>query len=183
MQLKKETVRKKQLEKLTQSKSTWSKQLNELCLYQKLFALASWKNAKMVAVTLSSGSEIDTKPLILQAWLQNKDICIPRIFPQRQIRFFKLEKQSKIEKSSFGVLQPAKTEKEVSKEKIELVIVPGLAFTQKGERIGFGGGYYDRFLANYHGDTLALADPVRFFPAAIWQAEETDQNIQQILTI
>ncbi|MCP9311853.1 5-formyltetrahydrofolate cyclo-ligase [Liquorilactobacillus satsumensis] len=176
-------IRQAQLAKLVRADNSWEKEAQELCLYEQLFALSCWKKAQTIGLTLSQKGEIDTKPLILQARLQHKRICLPRTLPQRQLQFFELQKTSKLEKSSFGIWQPALTERKVAKNALDLLIIPGLAFTAQGQRIGYGGGYYDRFLAGFAGDTVALAERQRFFTTAAWQTATTDQIVQQVLTI
>nr|WP_010011048.1 5-formyltetrahydrofolate cyclo-ligase [Loigolactobacillus coryniformis] len=67
--------------------------------------------------------------------------------------------------------------------KFDLLIVPGLAFTGKGQRLGFGGGYYDRFLAQHPQTTLGLALSPQFYPVADWPVEPFDIRIDQVITV
>lgn len=81
--------------------------------------------------------------------------------------------------SSFGVEEPLVFEK-VVKDEIDLLIVPGLIFSSEGYRIGFGGGYYDRFLKDFQGPTVSLA-----FGEQIrddWQPENFDIPVAKIIT-
>ena len=65
-------------------------------------------------------------------------------------------KATPMELSSFGLREPAQDLVAISKGDIDLIIVPGLAYCESGFRVGFGGGYYDRFLTDYEGDTISL---------------------------
>lgn len=183
MSREKKIFRKKQLAVFEKEKNEWSKELDELLLYKKLFNSFEWNEANVIGITLGLPSEIDTKPIISQAWLQGKKICIPLTLPQRKMNFKLLTPTTRIIKNSFGILEPEKSSKEVNKNKIDLIIVPGLAFSSRGERLGFGGGYFDRFLADYEGKTISLAEKNRFFEKAVWPLEETDVLIKKILTL
>lgn len=69
---------------------------------------------------------------------------------------------------------------ETEANEIDLLFVPGVAYTRRGERIGYGGGYYDRYLLQYEGKTLSLAfdfQIVSYIPI-----ESFDQNVQKIIT-
>lgn len=69
---------------------------------------------------------------------------------------------------------------ETEANEIDLLFVPGVAYTRRGERIGYGGGYYDRYLLQYEGKTLSLAfdfQIVSYIPT-----ESFDQNVQKIIT-
>jgi 5-formyltetrahydrofolate cyclo-ligase len=66
---------------------------------------------------------------------------------------------------------------------VDLVIVPGLAFDiSSNYRVGFGGGYYDRFLANYRGNTIALVPRAMKFEKADWDIEDHDIKIDKLIT-
>lgn len=118
-----------------------------------------WAEAKIVGITVSQGFEWDTKSLIEAGWQQGKTITVPKCIPSNKtMKFYKLEHFGQLEKSYYNLLEPIMGETvEISKSQIELLIVPGLLFDPKGYRIGFGGGYYDRFLADFPNETASLA--------------------------
>ncbi|WP_156060770.1 5-formyltetrahydrofolate cyclo-ligase [Bacillus altitudinis] len=128
-------------------------------LHEHLLQLPAWKQAKTIALTMSRGKEIPTMPLIQKAWEEGKTVCIPTCFPKtKEMVFYEYTPETKMTSSYFGLLEPDPLESTVvHKEAIDLIIVPGVCFDQRGYRIGYGGGYYDRYLADYHGITLALS--------------------------
>lgn len=130
-----------------------------LLIAEQLYMDEDWNNAVTVAITISRTPEVDTCQIIRKAWEQGKRVVIPKCESEsRTMDFRQLTRFSQLESVYFGLYEPIVSETEsVSHEEIDLVIVPGLAFDRSGYRLGFGGGYYDRFLANYHGNTLSLA--------------------------
>lgn len=89
----------------------------------------------------------------------------------------------KLIRSKFGLLEPAFAA-DLQNNAPDLVVVPGLAFARNTrKRLGFGGGYYDRFLSTFAGTTVALALPVQDVPTAFWPIDEFDISIQHILTL
>ena len=100
-------------------------------------------------MTISTEIEIDTKPLISLAWADKKKVVVPKTFPGRKMEFFEIVPESEYELTSFGVLEPKDETKSVSRDKINLIVVPGVAFTLKGQRLGYGGGFYDRYLSKH----------------------------------
>lgn len=118
-----------------------------------------WKQADTIAITISRGTEVDTKAIIEKGWEEGKVIVVPKCEPKlKDMTFRVLESFDQLEVVYYGLLEPKENEtKAVSSSEINLILVPGLAYNQKGYRIGFGGGYYDRFLSKYDGRTAALA--------------------------
>jgi len=182
MQAKKE-FRVKQRERLIAQSMTWEKQREELYLYQKLFATPEWQRAQTVAVTLSQSEEIDTKPIITEALHANKKVYIPKTLPKRQMIFVELTDQLQITTSNFGVLEPVANYQAIAKEQLDLIIVPGLAYTKAGDRLSFGGGFFDRYLADYQGNTIALATTSRYYPKAVWEIEPTDIRVKKVISL
>ncbi|WP_255421380.1 5-formyltetrahydrofolate cyclo-ligase [Paraliobacillus zengyii] len=148
--------------KLTQklmSLSSEEKAKIELQLYHNLFNSTYWSEAEVIAVTISQGYEWDTKPIIEAAKKQGKKVVVPKCFPEdSKLVFYYFETYEQLEKVYFDLLEPnPAVSVQVESSKIDLIIVPGLLFDQMNYRIGHGGGYYDRFLSNYSGKTIALA--------------------------
>nr|WP_285853540.1 5-formyltetrahydrofolate cyclo-ligase [Bacillus safensis] len=127
-------------------------------LHEHLFQLPAWKQANTVALTMSRGKEVPTMPLIEKAWQEGKTVCVPTCFPEtKEMTFYEYTPKTKMISRYFGLLEPDPLESAaIHKKTIDLIIVPGVCFDRQGYRIGYGGGYYDRYLADYHGETLAL---------------------------
>ncbi|MGR6125806.1 5-formyltetrahydrofolate cyclo-ligase [Paenibacillus sp. SER-28] len=98
---------------------------------------------------LSFGSEISTTPLIEHCWSQGDRVLAPRVDPvTRTMELREMDQYGDIVPGIWNIPEPALTCKEWSPEMwtgIDWVVVPGLAFDRRGGRIGYGGGYYDRF--------------------------------------
>lgn len=126
---------------------------------QQLFQNDEWIEASTVAITVSKAPEVDTFQIIRKGWEQGKRIVVPKCEPEsRKLDFRELKRFSELESVYYGLFEPIVSEtNSVSPDGIDLVVVPGLAFSKNGYRLGFGGGYYDRFLENYQGKTVSLA--------------------------
>lgn len=157
MRIEKEEIRKDVIRSL-QAFSEKEKKEIEQQLYATLFASKLWAKAKTVGLTLSKGFEWNTTPIIEQAWEEGKKVVVPKsVHASRALHFYQIEQFDQVEEGYFGLDEPIpeRTER-LDKDEIELMIVPGVVFTERGYRIGFGGGYYDRFLADYPNATLSL---------------------------
>ncbi|MCA9766673.1 MAG: 5-formyltetrahydrofolate cyclo-ligase [Carnobacterium sp.] len=132
------------------------KEKQEEILMKTLFGTSEWKRANVIALTLAQKLELDTNKIIEKAWSEDKIVVIPRTKKDRKMDFVIYKKDTPIEVSSFGLREPARHLIAIQKSDIDLIIVPGVAFCETGFRIGFGGGYYDRFLTDYEGETVSL---------------------------
>ncbi len=150
-------------------------------LYQRLFASHAWNTSHTVAVTMSTATELDTKPIIEAAQQADKRVLVPRTFSGRQMEFVPMTDAVRLEASEYGIQEPINGNATV-KSGIDLIVVPGLAFTPEGDRLGFGGGYYDRYLADYSGQTVSLALDAQYFDTPEWTVNEHDVKVQQVIT-
>ena len=102
------------------------------------------------------GKEPDTSKLIARLLEQGKVVGLPRMLPGRQMEVRKYDPAIPMVKAAFGIEEPSTQCELLAKESIDLVLTPAVAYDQKGYRMGFGGGYYDRWLENYTGGTVGL---------------------------
>lgn len=175
----KESIRKQIKEKLGQLSPELREAYNEELLHS-LKNSAEWRSAHSIAITLSSASEVNTEAVIQAAWSEGKDVVIPYSGKKRTLSFYSYTKETELERSAFGILEPKNRCQEVPKEHIDLVVVPGLAYSDDGYRVGFGGGYYDRYLADYPGKTISLLYPFQLQPRVAEIKESFDIPIQKL---
>lgn len=162
-----------------------NKPLYEHMSYQiasQLYNDAAFISASHVGITISKFPEVDTYQIIRTAWQLDKKVSVPKCIPAtRQMIFRELEQFNQLESVYSNLFEPIiEKTKQTDTEQIDLLLVPGLAFSPKGYRLGFGGGYYDRFLQHYSGQTISLG-----FSMQIQQQipiENHDLAVQKIIT-
>ena len=137
----------------------------------KLLESELWKSAKTVALYMPQEFEFDLHPLFEQ---DDKQIVIPKTLAERHMIFAKYDKND-LERTKFGILEP-KSKNEVVPD---LILVPGLAWNKEGYRIGFGAGYYDRYLTSFSGQTVSLCYD---FQHKDFHPEPHDISIGEIFT-
>src|SRR5690625_4463556 len=155
--MKKSTLRKQILVKLKNINP--NKKMNiESELYPSVFQASLWKSANVIGITCSQPFEWNTYPIIEQAWLEKKIVTVPKSYPKtNEMKFFQINNKRQLVKGYANILEPDvhKTIR-IDEQKIDLLFVPGLLFDHDGYRIGFGGGYYDRFLQQFTNPTVSL---------------------------
>ncbi len=126
----------------------------------RLFGSPEFRDADLIASYLSIGEEVDTHGIIGRAWQEGKTVALPRCAKgSRIMRWYSVTSLEGLERSPFGVLEPvADPDREVDLKRSpsSLALVPGLAFDMQGFRLGYGGGFYDTFLADFPGVSLGL---------------------------
>lgn len=153
------------------------KQAIEQALTDQFLKHPFYQEAKVIATYLSFPHEFQTQGLIEQALKDGKKVLIPKTYPKRRMDFVVYDPQQLV-KTSFGLLEPQGDLEVVDASQIDLIHVPGLAFTMEGYRIGYGGGYYDRYLEQFTGHTLSTIYPCQirdFIP------ENHDIPVEEVL--
>src|SRR5699024_4170301 len=120
-------------------------------LFQQLVTSKLWKHANIIGTTISQSYEWNTEPVIRTAWEDGKTVAIPKSIPEKKkLKYYHFKSYDQLEVAHYNLLEPKPSDSErIKKCMIDLLIVPGLLFDKKGFRIGFGGGYFDRFLINF----------------------------------
>jgi 5-formyltetrahydrofolate cyclo-ligase len=120
--------------------------------------LITERNCKVVHAYLPMGNEIDISPLIEKLLKNNTTVVVPKIVKNRTLEHLVLTSLDNLEPGVYGTSHPKKGV--VFTGDIDLVLVPGLAFDTENYRLGYGGGYYDAFLAEFPtAFTVGLAYP------------------------
>ena len=153
------------------------KEFIDQALTERLLHHPFYQEAKVIASYLSFSHEFQTQGLIEQALKDDKKVLIPKTYPKGRMDFVVYDPQQLV-KTSFGLLEPQGDLEVVAASQIDLVHVPGLAFTTEGYRIGYGGGYYDRYLKHFTGHSMSTIYPCQvqqFMP------ENHDIPVQEVL--
>lgn len=129
-------------------KKNWDEKIKN-----KLIKIPYYKNAKSIFIYYSTKDEIDTKKIIEQAFLDKKEVYIPKITEKNQMKASLLRSFDDLIDGKYKI-KTSKLEK--SSEKIDLTIVPGLSFDENKFRLGYGGGFYDHYIKNHKSFYIGL---------------------------
>lgn len=150
----------------------------DTAITEKIVNTPEFTNAKTIFVYMDFNQEVATDEIIKVALEQGKIVGAPRI-SGGQMNFFVIEGESDLEPCLYGMMEPGTKCPLVSLA--DLIIVPGIAFDKNKHRIGYGGGYYDKFLAKHPKvPTIAVAYEMQILKAVPY--EKTDISPDVIFT-
>ena len=152
---------------------------------ETLFASAIYRYSGKILAYASFGDEADTLAFCKKALSDGRELYLPKSYPGGLMRFFAVHRFEELTKGAFGFLDPEENaEKEYvpSEQKADLCIVPGVCFDVYGYRIGYGKGYYDRFLTKFTGVTAGLAYDACFCRDALPYEKRYDKAVDFIVT-
>lgn len=148
------------------------------CLGELFARTDAYKNAKTVYGYMPYNQEVRTIPILERAIRDGKKVAVPKVYGDT-MRFIYLDDLTQVEKSEMGIPEPIADEP-VAEDVTALVLMPGLAFDEAGHRIGYGGGFYDKFLmAEPNHPTIALCYDFQMF--AHLDTEEFDIPVDLVL--
>ena len=140
-------------------------------LAQLFYASDAYKNAKTIYGYLPYNQEVRTVPMLERALQDGKRVAVPKCYGD-EMKFIFMDDLSRVEKGYANIPEPIADEP-VADDKTALVLMPGLAFDPQGHRCGYGGGFYDKFLAaEPDHPTLALCYEFQLFPALETEAHD-----------
>lgn len=121
-----------------------------------LFQTRKYQDAGSICCYVGTEREIDTAPILLDAWKRGKTVGVPRCVGKGVMEVCQISSMEDLEPGSYGILEPGRHCRILSPEDLELIIVPCLACTKEGVRLGHGGGYYDRYLTRIRTDAAKI---------------------------
>lgn len=126
-------------------------------LFARFLSLPQVEQARTVfAFWGIPGREPDTPRLISALLERGKRVCLPRMLPGHQMEVRLYDPDRPLVPASFGISEPGTDCPLVEREEIDLALVPAVCYDRRGSRLGFGGGYYDRWLAGFSGIRVGL---------------------------
>lgn len=125
-----------------------------------VLGLSAYRAADVVLAYLSMRDEVETREIIRDAWMRKKVVALPYCVPRtRDLRWFRVERLDGLVRNRFGVEEPDPvTAVEVNwrQAAVPVALVPALCIDDEGYRLGYGAGFYDRFLADFTGVSIGL---------------------------
>ncbi|MCR6514760.1 5-formyltetrahydrofolate cyclo-ligase [Clostridium sp. LY3-2] len=182
----KETIKsnKRNIRKSIIAKRDLKKEENSLKdskIFKNLISLNSYKRAKKIFIYIGFGSEINTKSLIEIMLREGKEVFVPKVLEEEMIAL-KITSLNNLIESKFKILEPIGEKSDIDGEEFDLIIMPGVAFDRSGNRIGYGKGYYDKYLKDIKSDIkkIALAYELQLIEEI--ETEEHDLKVDSIIT-
>lgn len=128
-------------------------------ILKRLLDMPAYHHCRLLLTYVSTAEEVDTRALIARALADGKAVAVPHcVDGTRRMDFYRIQSLGELVPRTFGVLEPvAREENRVTGYAAALCVLPGVAFDRFGYRLGYGGGYYDRFLSQeYTGKTVGV---------------------------
>ena len=151
----------------------------EICA--RVLALPEFEGAACLFCFVGAGLEVDTTPILRAALAAGKRLCIPLCTAPGIMELREIESLDRLERGAFGIPAPSADSALVHPKEVELAILPCVSCSPTtGARLGRGGGYYDRFLAQYDGTSAALCREALLREDI--PVEKPDRNVSMIVT-
>lgn len=178
---------KKSIRKLVQERkdalSKDERQNLDNIIFDKVINSCAYKNSHTIFIFVSYNNEVDTHKIIKQALRDKKILCVPRIISKEEgMDIVQIKSFEDLKEGAYGILEPDDSELKIEEKNIDVSYLPGLAFDRRGGRVGYGGGFYDRFLLKTRKNSkkIGLAYKFQVFPEV--PTEEHDVFIDGIIT-
>lgn len=151
-------------------------------IYQRLIDSDIYK-CDNIFVYISFRSEVDTKALIIKMLIDGKKIFVPKINElTNDMEAIRISSLNELEENRFGTLEPIAYDKAIDPKEIDLILIPGIAFDYNGSRIGFGKGYYDKYIKRTRKDVKRVALAYNLQIVDFIDKDDHDESVDFIIT-
>ncbi len=139
-----------------------------------------YKEAKTVFLFVGTAREVNTLPILEDAWSRGKTVCVPRCIAGNQMALCHITSLEDLQTGAYGILEPAENCPTLPHSAIDFALIPCLACTRAGDRLGKGGGYYDRFFQLYSGPAAVICPEILLLDHI--PTEPFDKRISTVIT-
>ena len=152
---------------------------------ERFTAQPFYRDAKVLYAYLTFTEELRTDGLIRRAWADGKRVAVPRVLGKGVMEFYYIDSFDGFVRSAFGVPEPPEDPARLADEDDVLLLMPGLAFDRAHNRVGYGGGFYDRYLERLHAAGARIFKPALAYGFQIVDripADPYDIRVDAVLT-
>ncbi len=133
-----------------------NKLLFDKLILENLYKIDEFRNSQTILTYVSKESEINTLPVIIDALENGKKVAVPKCLNDTEMQFYYIDSIDQLEKGNFSVLEPKENLDVVDNFDGAFMVVPSLAVDMLGYRVGYGKGFFDRYLAKHKLTTAVL---------------------------
>ena len=157
--------------------------LKSKTIEKKLTALKAYQESKTIMFYASYNNEVKTDGMIETALCSGKSVCLPvAIKEEKRLKIKRILNLSELKTGNYGIREPKIDLPDVTLEEVNLVLVPGCCFDEKGFRLGYGGGFYDRFISDLGNKVVKVGLAFQIQIVDSLPCEEHDQPIDVLIT-
>ena len=124
---------------------------------RRVFQSMEYQEANTIFIYCGTSNEVDTSIIIRDALKNGKHVALPKILSMGIMETLEIESMEELIPERHGILEPKEGSRKIPPEEIDLALIPCLGFSRDGYRIGYGGGFYDRFLPNGNFTKIIIA--------------------------
>ena len=180
--MEKKKVREEIIKKRNKFSLEIKKEYDEL-IFKQLINSDIYNKSKKIFTYVSFGSEVDTKGFIEYALSDNKEIYVPKTDKvNKEMIAIKINSLSNMNVDNWGILEPKDVDKNKIGKEFDLIIMPGVAFDRYGNRIGYGGGYYDKYISQIEDLSNRISLAYDFQVVKSIESESHDIKVNGIIT-
>lgn len=139
-----------------------------------------FKNSDVIALYSPVNGEADVRGIFEICKSMGKTVCFPKVVSKEEMQFLCVDSLNELSCGMFNILEPS-GEKICKKEDIDIILVPGICFDTNMYRVGYGGGFYDRFLKNSDILKIGICFSEQIFKKGAINAESTDIPMDMLL--
>lgn len=151
-------------------------------IYKKVLESEYYKKAKVIFIFVSYKTEVDTHAIIKRALEDGKRIAVPKIKTKKEgILPVEIKAFDELSPGNYGILEPVE-DNIINKEEIDLILSPGVAFDKNGGRLGYGAGFYDRFISSFVKKIPVVAIGYKVQLVNEVPMDEFDMRVSDIIT-
>ena len=145
---------------------------NSRKIVETFVSLPQYQNTDLLLAYVDAKREVETRLLMERAWKDHKKVAAPRVDGDGIMDYYYINSLDDLDPGSFGIMEP-KMDCPICEDENGLMLMPGVAFDEHCHRVGYGGGYYDRYLEK-HPDIvhIALAFEFQVFPEVPFEAHD-----------
>ena len=147
----------------------------------RVLALPEYHASQCIFLYISVGLEVNTAPILRDAFAQGKRVCVPRCLEYGIMEAVELSSYAALVPGRYGIPSAPETAEVVPPERIDFMLVPGLGFDCEGRRLGRGGGYYDRYLNRLSKRTVTVGICRKLQCVDHIPCEETDHKVEKVI--